>query len=231
MCRGAGDLVHFFYGSDISETPPPRAYLFHRAFDLSTLAFAGDEQVITDESADRFNGSGAPISYVSGGVTKIAIPLAHRPASSSIDRADIIEADSAAEPLWAISTVSSSNPPSIPGDVCWGDLLHDTATGQLWMFWNIQDQISGRTSIVYNSKPIGGSWGADQVFKDSPDYHYASPSPFLDGTTIRVVYTKLRSEEIAPFLAPEEILENFPHIDVVSVCPPVGAAANYAFFY
>jgi hypothetical protein len=50
------------------------------------------------------------------------------------------------------------------------------------------------------------------------------------GADVRVVYAKQRPEELASGVGPATLAYLFPHIDVVSACPPAGAA-NYAFFY
>lgn len=231
IARGTGNLLHLFYGSAITgEGAPQRAYLYQRTFDMGLAALSGDEQVVTANGASRFNGGNLPISFSSGGTTKLAWPIAWRPAVSPVSKLVIAEADSALNPVWAISDVDTSTPPVVNSNYGWGMALYDPATNELHIFWTIVDDVpTGRTNIVARTKTVGGSWGTASTFKTGAEYYYADPAPGIFNGTIRVVYTKVHPNELGPLADVTNELDNFPHIDVFIVCPDVGEG-NYSYF-
>lgn len=235
LAIGDGGRIHLFYGSDnnSSGTSFQPANLYQRTFDTTSLTLAGDEQLITAEMSARFAGYGVPLAYTSGATRKLIIPISHQAntgGAGTADKVQVAEADDALNPVWSITDVSATNKPYGSAQFCWADVAYDPATDKLWLFWTSPQDPDGKTNIVYNTKTAGGAWGADVTWKTHSEYWYADPAPAIIGGQVTVIYTKVHPNEIGTGESIGTELERFPHIDVVSVCPP-SVVANYAFFY
>lgn len=234
VAKGEGNLVHFFYGINISEAPPDRAYVLHRSFDQSTLVLVGTEQVVSSNAVSRFNGCGVPLAYSRGGATQLFLGISYQEPSSLISKLQQAEAASAINPIWSTSDITIRADLIPAPDFAWSDAAYDPTLDRLWFFFSF---ISGsypvtgdsRLGIAYKSKTPGSSWGADTTWKTDSNYSYSGPAPTVDGGSIRVVYAKLRPEELHTLESPLADAENFPHIDVVDLCPPTGGK-RYSYF-
>lgn len=241
VVAGEGDLIHFFYGININEPLPARAYLFHRSFNQSTLVLVGDEQTLTADATSRFNGCSVPLAYSRAGATNLFLVATFQLPSTQIDKMEQLEAVSAINPVWSrtdgpVSADFGSNPGGLIDDpeFSWADAAYNAATDELWFFWSKETGTyangDSRLGISYSKKIPGSSWESEVVWKSDPTYSYGGAAPAVVGADVLVIYAKLRPEEIHTNEFPLTVAENFPHIDIVVVCPPP-AGVNRAFFF
>jgi hypothetical protein len=176
-----------------------------------------------------------PLAYQRGGSAQLFIVVGYQEPSSAIEKLEQIEAVSAVNPVWSTSDITVRADLQGSVNVIRAAASYDPANDTLWLFFNFVGgtypiTFGSRLAIAYKSKTPGSSWSADTTWKADSNYSYAGASPAVIGADVRVVYAKQRPEELASGVGPATLAYLFPHIDVVSACPPAGAA-NYAFFY
>lgn len=134
--------------------------------------------------------------------------------------------------------------------------VFNPASGELWLFWNgDQDLRSGDnpTEIFYAIKSPAGVWGAPvlwktgngldplwsaastaSIFEPGPLW-YGNPHPVYFEGQVQAVYGKWYQNQVvdcatAPLHVASRVFE-FPHFDVVDVCPPsTTGRKRYAYF-